>query len=145
MATANRAASDKDTATVTPIKPAKTGVTASGLKFKKTKVVTVPVLKLMPGAPVYIKVEQKMEVSKQIETKKVGDKPMEPATIMHCTDLTTDNECLLIVGKMLASVINESYPADSYVGKLFEIESKGKLGDKKYNVYSLTEIEVETD
>lgn len=139
------ATSSKSATPATPAKPAKTGVTASGLKFKKTKVVTVPVLKLMPGAPVYIKVESAMEISKQVEVKKVGDKPMEPATIMHCTDLSTDNEVLLIVGKMLASVINESYPDGSYVGKCFEIESKGKLGDKKYNVYNLTEIEVETD
>lgn len=123
----------------------KATIGANGFKFVKTKVVTVPVLKLMPGAPVYIKVHGKMEKSKQIDSKKVGDKAMEPATIMHCVDLTTGEETLVIVGKMLESVINEGYPSDSYVGKCFEIINHGKRGDKKYNAYSLVEIEVEED
>ena len=125
-----------------PVKNAKTGTTKGGLIFKKTKSVTVPVLKLMPGAPVYVKVEQAMEKSKQIEAKKVGDKPMEPATIMHCTDLESDNEVIVIVGKVLEGVFNETYPANAYVGKTFEITNHGKLGDKGYNTYSVTEIEI---
>jgi hypothetical protein len=121
----------------------KTGTTKSGLIFKKTKTVTVPVLKLMPDVPVYVKVEGKMEISKQVAGTKVAGQAMEPATIMHCTNLDGDSECLLIVGKMLKSVIEESYPDNSYVGKCFEIVNHGKRGDKKYNAYSLCEVEVE--
>ena len=124
-------------------RPAKTGTMTSGLTFKKAKSVTVPVLKLMPDVPVYIRAEQKMEMSKQIATKKVGDKPMDPATIMHVTDLDSDNENILIVGKVLEGVINDTYPDHSYVGKCFEIINHGKRGDKKYNTYSVTEIELE--
>jgi hypothetical protein len=126
-----------------PVRAARTGAMQSGITFTKKKSVTVPVLKLMPDQPAYIMVESAMQISKQIEVKKVGDKPMEPATIMHCTDLNTDSECILIVGKMLASVINETYPTGDYVGKCFEVINHGKRGDKKYNAYSLTEIEVD--
>ena len=115
----------------------------NGFKFAKVKTVTVPVLKLMPGQPAYIKVQSAMETSKQIEGKKVGEKAMEPATIMHCIDLQTGEETLVIVGKMLQSVINEGYPDNSYVGKSFEVINHGKRGDKKYNAYSLVEIEIE--
>jgi hypothetical protein len=131
------------TATPKAAAPRKAGTTSSGLIFKKTKTVTVPVLKLMPDQPVYIKVENAMEMSKQVAGAKVAGQTMESATIMHCTNLDSDSECLLIVGKMLKSVIEESYPDQSYVGLCFEITNHGKRGDKKYNAYSLTEIEVE--
>lgn len=128
--------------TPAPARAIKSGAMPGGLKFKKTKTVTVPVLKLMPGAPAYVRFEQAMEKSKQM-AQKVGEKPMDPATIMHCTDLNTDDECLLIVGKVFEGVINDTYPNNSYVGKCFEVINRGKLGDKKYNAYSLTEIEIE--
>ena len=123
--------------------PRPAGVTSSGLVFTKKKTVTVPILKLMPDQPVYIKVENAMEMSRQVAGAKVAGQSMEPATIMHCTNLDSDTECLLIVGTMLKSVIEESYPNQSYVGLCFEVTNHGKRGDKKYNAYSLTEIEVE--
>ena len=128
---------------VTPIRAAKTGATQSGIRFTKTKSVTVPVLKLMPDAPVYVRAETAMHISKQIKQAKVGDKPMEPATILNVTDLNTDSEHVLIVGKVLEGVINDTYPGDTYVGKCFEIINHGKRGDKKYNSYSVTEITLE--
>ena len=139
-------ANSKNTPAAAPaVAPAnrKTGTTKSGLIFKKTKTVTVPVLKLMTNQPVYVKVESQMQISKQVAGTKVAGQAMEPATIMHCTNLDGDSECLLIVGKMLKSVIEESYPDNSYVGRCFEIVNHGKRGDKKYNAYSLCEVEVE--
>ena len=139
------ASAKKNQTTETTSAPAqragKNGVTQSGITFKKVKTVTVPVLKLSPDVPVYIRVEQAMEISKQIDNKK--GQAMEPATIMHCTDLNSDEECLLIVGKMLQSVIDENFPDQSYVGKCFEVINHGKRGDKKYNAYSLNEIELD--
>jgi len=145
MATSRKNQTANDTIeNAAPARSRKTGTTANGIIFTKKKTVTVPVLKLQPDTPVYIKVEQKMELSKQIEQKKVGATPMEAATIMHVTDLNTDDEAILIVGKMLKSVIEEAYPNDTYVGKSFEVINHGKRGDKKYNAYSLTEIELDT-
>lgn len=138
MATANKTPAAKQT----PIKSGKV-VEAGGIRFTKTKTVTVPVLKLMPDAPAYVRVESLMEVSKQVKPKKAGEKDMEPATVMHCTDLVADSECILIVGKMLKSVIEETYPDGAYVGKSFEIVNHGKRGDKAYNSYSLSEVEIE--
>ncbi len=129
-------------ATKTATLKTKTGTTKSGLIFAKKKTVTVPVLKLMPDQPVYIRVENAMEVSRPAGAKVPGQS-MEPATIMHCTNLDSDTECLLIVGTMLKSVIEQSYPNQSYVGLSFEVVNHGKRGDKKYNAYSLCEIEVE--
>lgn len=129
-------------ATKAAIKVSKILTTKSGIIFSKKKTVTVPVLKLMPDQPVYIYVESAMEQSKQVAGAKVAGQSMEPATIMHCTNLDSDTECLLIVGTMLKSVIEESYPNNSYVGLSFEVINHGKRGDKKYNAYSLCEIEV---
>ena len=120
----------------------RTGILASGLKFKKIRSVTVPVIKMMPGKPVYLRFEGKMEISKQVNQKKVGDEPMKPATILHCVNLQNDSECILIVGAMLKSVIDEAYPNATYVGKNFELMNHGKLGDRKYNAYSLNEVEI---
>lgn len=118
------------------------GKLASGLKFTKVKSVTVPVLKLMPDRPVYVRIESAMQVSKQVQAKKVGAAPMEPATIAHCVNLENDSECILIVGRMLKSVIDESYPDNGYVGKSFELVNHGMRGDKRYNSYSVNEVEV---
>jgi hypothetical protein len=94
------------TKTATPkTQTRKAGTTTSGLIFKKTKTVTVPVLKLIADQPVYIRVESQMEMSKQGAGAKVAGQSMEPATIMFCTNLDSDTECLLIVGTMLKSVI----------------------------------------
>ena len=123
--------------------PVKVGTTSTGLIFKKKKTITVPVLKLNVDQPAYVRVESPMEVSKQVSGVKVGGQPMEPATIMFCTNLDNDSECLLIVNTMLQRVFKETYPDQSYVGLCFEITSHGKRGDKKYNVFSVVEIEVE--
>jgi hypothetical protein len=121
----------------------KAGTTSSGLVFTKKKTVTVPILKLMPDQPVYIRAESAMELSKQVAGAKIAGQSMEPATILFCTNLDSDTECLLIVGTMLKSVIEESYPNQTYVGLCFEVTNHGRRGDRKYNAYSLTEIEVE--
>lgn len=124
--------------------PSKT-TTVGGIKFKKKKTVTVPVLKLKPDAPAVVRIESRMEKSKQIEGKGAADdkKKMEPATIAHCVDMTTGEECIIIVGKVLEGVLNDTYPEHSYVGKCFEIVNRGKIGDKDYNTYNVTEVEIE--
>ena len=128
-----------------PAAPTRTVAGPNGFKFKKVKSVTVPVLKLLSDQPVYIRVQSRMEVSKQIENKKAGVKPMDPATVLHVVDLSTGEEAILIVGKVLEGVFNETYADGSYVGKDFEIVNHGKRGDKKYNTYSVAQIEVEED
>ena len=143
------ASKSKDTTTNTAatdavVKPTgKSIIGKTGLMFTKKKVVTVPVLKLQPNEPVYVRVEQAMEISKQVKQKEVGGKVMDPATIMHCTNLETNEECIVIIGKALEGSLNDNYPNNSYVGKSFEIINSGKLGDKKYNTYSVSEVEVQ--
>jgi hypothetical protein len=147
MATAN---TKPQTATpaAAPVKPATSTSatkTVGGLKLKKVKAVTLPVLKLQPGAPAIVRFESAMRVSDQIETAKGGDraKAMEPATVAHVVDMQTGEEAIIIVGKVLKGELDKAYPSNSYVGKTFEIINKGKLGDKKYNAYSVTEVEIE--
>lgn len=155
MATKNAAPAATDNATTADEKQAaaaaaptavargKTVKGVGGMKFKITSVVTVPVIKLMPDAPVYVKPQSKMEVSKQIKNPTRGAQPMEPATTMHCVDLQSGGECTLIVGAMLKSVFEEKYPEGSYVGKSFQIVNHGKRGDKKYNAYSVNEVVID--
>ena len=131
-----------DTTAAAPAKSKRITDEKTGLVFKKVKDVTVPVLKLMPGIACYIQPTKAMYVGKEIKAA-AGSKPMEPATLLECIDLSTDNAGIVIVGTALKGIINDSYPDGTYIGKMFELINHGKRGDKKYNSYSLTEVELE--
>jgi hypothetical protein len=111
--------------------------TAGGFKFKKLAAVTLPVVKFAPDVPKYIRIEGAIYTGKKVEEKK------DAARICHIVDHETGEEGLMIVGKVLEGTLVEKYPDDSYVGKSFEIINHGIRGDKKYNTYSITEVEIE--
>ena len=110
--------------------------TATGMKFVRTKMVTVPVIKFVPDVPKFVRIENAIYTGKKVEEKK------EPARIAHVVDLETGEEGLMIVGKVLEGTLDEMYPDNKYVGKCFEIVNHGVRAEKKYNTYSISEVEV---
>lgn len=106
----------------------------SNLKFTRRKSVAVPLFKLEPGQPIFVKVDGAMFLGKKVDEKK------EAATLLPVVDLETGEEGQIIVGAVLRELFLEQYPDDAYVGKGFEITVR-KRADKKYNTYDVFEID----
>lgn len=117
----------------------------TGGKFARTKAVTLPVFKMVEETPVYITVNAAMYEGKEQKPVAGPDgkpgKAMEPATILPVTDLTTGEMSQIIAGAVLEGILNDSYPGEAYVGKSFEIVKHAKREGKRYNTYSVFEID----
>lgn len=109
--------------------------------FKVKKNVTLPVIKLKPGEEAYLQFTGPMHVGKDTGQVMNGRK-MDPATIAEVMDLSTGELGVLICATVLQKELNDGYPDDSYIGKAFAI-TVTKVPEKKYNLYSIIEIEVD--
>jgi hypothetical protein len=107
--------------------------------FRVKRAVTLPVLKLTPGEERYLQFITAMKIGKPVATV-VGGKQMEPATIAEVVDLQTGEQGILICATVLQKELHENYPNDDYVGRAFAI-TVTKVPEKKYNLYSILEIE----
>lgn len=116
-----------------------------GGKFTRMKAVTLPVMRLTEEVPVYVTVTGAMyEGKEQKPTLDKDGKPtkaMEPATILPVVDVETGEMGQIIAGAVLEGILNDTYKADSYVGKSFEFIKHAKREGKRYNTYSVYEIE----
>lgn len=111
------------------------------LTFARKKAVIVPVLKLVIDQPVYVKATAPMFVGKEIKGE--GDKAkMEPAIILPVINLQTGEEMQMIANKVMQANLDEVYPNAGYVGKGFEVTKHEKRDGKRYNDFSLFEIEI---
>ena len=113
------------------------GAVKAAFAFKRTKVVTVPLLKPSIDVPFYVKVLEKIWEGKQI-----GDK-MEAAHLTNVVNLETGETMQLIIPAVLLSLFTEEYANDSYIGKCFEMVKHPKPSGKGYHPFTLNEIEVE--
>lgn len=118
-----------------------------GGKYSRTKAVTLPVMRLVEETPAYFTVTGAMYEGK--EQKPVMDKDgkpgkaMEPATIMPVVNVETGELGQIIAGAVLEGILNDTYPKDGYVGKSFEFVKHAKRDGKRYNTYSVFEIDPE--
>lgn len=116
--------------------------------FKVVKNVTLPVLQIKQGEPVYCKILDKIFTGKEIPGKE-GAKKMAPAQIVVVESLVPHPDSgeyikgQIVLGTVLVANLRETYPEDGYVGKQFQIVKHGKRAGKDYNDYSITEIEME--
>ena len=138
---------------------------APAISFKEKKRVTLPVVKFIPGIPIYVKIIGEMHLGKKVKGR--GDKAqMEPATLAEVQILATvtpalvnektgviekeqsmqmhetPEEALMICATVLKSVLDENYPDKSYVGKGFKITKMEKKEGRSYNEYDLSELEL---
>lgn len=113
------------------------GAVKAAFAFKRTKVITVPLLKPAIDVPVYIRADAPIYVGKKIDDK------MEAAHLLNCTNLESGEMNQLIIPAVLLSLFSETYENDSYVGKCFEVTKHPKPSGKGYHPFSLNEIEVE--
>ena len=121
--------------------PAATG---TGRTYKTKKVLTVPVLKMALETPVHVRILDKMFVGKaQTPSADSKQKAMEPATLVNVVNLDTGEANQLILGAALQGTLIDNYPKDGYVGLAFRIVKHDKAPGKKYNTYTVEEIESE--
>ncbi len=114
------------------------------LKFKRTKRVTLPIVKLTADVPRYLKFTDKIYLGKEIKEKlKEGEKKKAPAHLVNVIDLESGEEGVIVLNKVLMSTLLEEYPDDSYIGKSFEITKLAKNPGKDYHPFSIIEGESE--
>jgi hypothetical protein len=110
---------------------------------KPLRLLTRPVLKFSDGTTHHVKIEGAMFIGKNIKarTPAPGEKEKEPATILNVIDLENGGEAQMIVNAVVKSVLTESYPGDTYVGKCFSITKLARAAGKAYNPFNIVEIE----
>jgi hypothetical protein len=110
------------------------------MEFKRKKLLTIPVLKLVQDQTRYVKITDAMHVGKPQKAKE-GEKAKEPATLINCINLEDGAVCQVIVSAVVKSVLTDEYPGDAYVGKCFAITKLGRNPGKQYNQFNVEEIE----
>lgn len=120
---------------------AKKPASLAGGTYKRVRAVTLPTLKLIDDKAVHVTITGPMHVSTAQQRPGKDGKVMEPATVLPVADLDTGEITQVVAGAVLKGILTESYPKDSYVEKSFEITKHPKATGKRYNTYSVFEIE----
>lgn len=108
---------------------------------KVKRLVTVPTLTLKSGTVYYLKFLTPIAVSKVVNKDKDG-KVQEPAHIAQVVQLDSGEARTLIVNAVLASIMVEEFPNDSYVDKGFQIEPTTPKEGKRYKGFTVAELEL---
>lgn len=127
-------------------------VVALPAKFDPTKVkvlkqVSTNLLKLRPGAVVFMTITGPSVKSKPLKNASEEDKKKEPPTLLPIVNLETGEVQSIIVGAVLIDLLNDEYAGNKYVGKSFRLTVKEQKdaragGGRRYNNYDLVEIQV---
>jgi hypothetical protein len=107
---------------------------------KRKQLLTIPVLKFVQDQPRFVKITDAMHLGKE-QPAKDGEKAKEPATLCNCVNLEDGAECQIILSAVVKSVLTDSFPDGSYVGKCFAITKRGRNPGKQYNQFDIEEIE----
>jgi len=126
---------------------------------KLAKILTLPLLKMKEGEPIYVKFTGPIFTGKmikddlaQIEKNKAlvaaGKSPeavKAPPEMANVINLPTGELVQIMLGSVLKGIMTDEYPNDSYVGKGFVIEltekKRGRSGGN-YNTYKVAELDL---
>jgi len=109
-------------------------------KFRRVQQVTIPTLKVGTDTPIYVKVVSAMTLS--TTTRKNTDGTLQtPATVMRVVNLESGEMAQVVCPSVLVSNLNTHYPAESYVGKSFEIIAHAAKDGKRYRTVDVYEID----
>lgn len=113
--------------------------------FKAVRPVTLPAIVIKKEGDVrYLRIEDKMYVGPKQPDKTDKDgkiiPAMDPPTLCHVTDVATGEMGTFVIPSMVSGNLSEQYPDDSYVGKTFAIQHKGKRDGKRYADFQVAEI-----
>ena len=111
-------------------------------KFKVKKLVTVPLLKFVIDQPIYVKITSPIFLGKEVKGSGDSSK-MEAAHLANIINLETGEEQQIIIAKVVQGVLDEEYPNQGYVGKAFQLTKLAKGSGKRYNPYTVAELDVD--
>lgn len=114
----------------------------AGHKFKVKKLVTVPLLKFVIDQPIYVKITSPIFLGKEVKGSGDSSK-MEAAHLANVINLETGEEQQIIIAKVVQGVLDEEYPNQGYVGKAFQLTKLAKGSGKRYNPYTVAELDVD--
>src|ERR1700679_3879658 len=104
--------------------------------FKIKAHVTLPLFKLGELTR-FLRFEVPYYIGKVVDDKK------EPPTMCKVTDMETGELGEVILGQILKEKLEEQYPDDGYVGKIFAISKTAPEGTRKYSLFHIAEVEEE--
>lgn len=112
--------------------------------FKVIKRVTLPTFSLKENEPKVLRIDDAMRESKYIDPdpKKAKEKP---ATICSITDMQTGGVAILLIPEVMKRNLNEAYPGDTYVNRVFGIQKLSKRPGKRYFDLEIAELEAEAE
>jgi len=113
-------------------------------EFKRSKKLTLPVVKFEMDKAKYLLITAAMHVGKRLKGSGAKSQ-MEPATLCNVVDLQTGEEMQLICATLVKSILTENYDNHSYVGHAFEVTKHNKREGKGYYDYSIDEVELPAD
>lgn len=118
------------------------------LKYKKVKSVTVALIKMSENKEYVFKLTGPIAVGKELKNGPKGEDghARKAAELVPVTDMETGEEGQIIVGTTLKSELEEAYPGESYIGRVFEIVKhnlREGVGGSRYRTYSVTEVSIE--
>ena len=111
---------------------------ATSGKFTRKAAVILPVLKMQEEKPIFFQPVAPFYIGKPVEK---DGKEEKPADLLKVVNLETGEEALVVAGAVLKGNLEEAFPDAGYVGKKFEATKHAKQNGKRYNTYSLYEIE----
>lgn len=117
---------------------------------KVLKVITVPQTKIRPGMELFLLI-----VAPIVRAPALKNAPVEkdsegkeklPPHLLRAVDLETGEITEIIPGTVLVDLMQETYPLNSYVGRSFQVKCNEQKaakagGGRRYNTYSVNEIE----
>lgn len=114
---------------------------------KAVRNVTLPTLVLKKaGDSAVLKFMDAMRVSKVKTKPDIGPdgkvKEREPATVATVVNTQTGEQFIYLVASVVKSNLERDYPDETYVGKSFYIQNKGKRTEnQRYNDFAIIEVE----
>lgn len=123
--------------------------TLPALQFEVVRRLTVPFLIIDENATKYLRFDTAITPDTSTFSERVRKAKPEteskqaPMHICTVVDLQTGEVFRLVAHEVLENTLNEGYPNDGYVGKVFEIK-KTKRAGKKYFSFDVTEIKLKT-
>lgn len=109
--------------------------------FKSKATLSAKLWKWNDGEPKYFRIESAM-VKKAAKVTGKDGKQREPATTCSVVDLTQpgSGSQTLIMGAVLADLLNETYPNNGYIGKSF-VATRYQQDGKRYKNFEVQELE----
>lgn len=113
-------------------------------RFKRTRAITLPTFKFEQDKALYVKFLAAMHIGRVRLTRgqTEPDPDKKPPTLAHVVNIETGEEGQIILAEVLKTELGEAYPNEGYVGRGFEIVKQKRKEGKKYDPYTIAEIEL---